>query len=242
MHIIPVIDLLNGIVVHAKKGERHNYQAITSALTSSNQALDIVAALMSVHPFQQLYIADLNAIQKLPNSQDLSQQNNFSVIATIARDYPNLTLWVDAGISNHAEIDLFLPLKVKLILGSENFSIIAQYLAIYHAIGEQSILSLDFMPMGYRGPQELLVNSAYWPKDVIVMSLANVGANQGVNQPLLAQLKAQAHDHFNLYAAGGVRDIADLNTLMALGMHGALVATALHQKQLTSQQLKQLAQ
>lgn len=242
MQIIPVIDLLNGIVVHAKKGERSHYQAIASALTPSSQPLDIVAALLALHPFQQLYIADLNAIQKLSNTQNDTHANNFSVIASIAQHYPDLTLWVDAGISNPAELDLWASLKVKLILGSENFSSMEQYLATYHAIDKQSILSLDFMPTGYQGPQDLLASTAYWPQEVIVMSLAHVGANQGANQPLLAQLKAQAGGDFNLYAAGGVRDIADLNTLKSLGIHGALIATALHNQQLTPQQLTLLQQ
>lgn len=263
MQIIPVIDLLNGIVVHAKKGERQHYQAITSALTSSSEPLAIVAALLALHPFQQLYIADLNAIQKLANTQDSTQSNNFSVITSIAQHYPHLTLWVDAGISNTTELDLWAPLslcspaKVKLILGSENFSSMEQYLSIYHALSEQTIteqtiakktiakqtiLSLDFMPNGYQGPQPLLESTANWPQEVIVMSLAHVGSNLGVNQQLLSQLKAKAGGDFNLYAAGGVRDIADLNTLKSLGIHGALIATALHNRQLTPQQLMLLQQ
>jgi len=241
MQIIPVIDLLSGIVVHAKKGERHNYQAIASALTSSSQPLDIVAALLALYPFEQLYIADLNAIQKLSNTQDCTQTNNFSVIASIGQRYPNLTLWVDAGISNTDELDLWSQLPAKLILGSENFSSMEQYLAVYHASNSQTILSLDFMPTGYQGPQALLQSTTYWPQDVIVMSLAHVGANQGVNQQLLSHLKTKAGD-FNLYAAGGVRDITDLNTLKSLGIHGALIATALHGKQLSPQQLALLKQ
>lgn len=241
MQIIPVIDLLNGIVVHAKKGERHNYQAITSALTPSSQPLDIVTALLALYPFEQLYIADLNAIQKLSNTQDCGANNNFDVIASIAQRHPNLTLWVDAGISSMTELDTWSQLKIKLILGSENFTSLEQYLQIYQASGRQSILSLDFMPSGYQGPQALLQSTTHWPQDVIVMSLAHVGANQGVNQQLLSKLKAKAGD-FNLYAAGGVRDITDLATLKALGIHGALVATALHSKQLSPQQLASLKQ
>jgi phosphoribosylformimino-5-aminoimidazole carboxamide ribotide isomerase len=239
MQIIPVIDLLNGTVVHAKKGERHNYRPIVSALTPSSQPLDIVAALLALYPFEQLYIADLNAIQKLSNTQDCTQTNNFSVITSIAQHYPNLTLWLDAGISNTNELDLWSQLPAKLILGSENFSSIEQYLDVYHASSSKTILSLDFMPTGYQGPKALLESTRYWPEEIIVMSLAHVGANQGANQALLSDLKAMAGD-FNLYAAGGVRDIADLNTLKALGVNGALMATALHAKQLTHQQLVSL--
>jgi phosphoribosylformimino-5-aminoimidazole carboxamide ribotide isomerase len=59
LNVIPVIDVLNGVVVHAKRGERATYQAIRSQLTHSSEPLDIVAALLDVYPFQQLYIADL---------------------------------------------------------------------------------------------------------------------------------------------------------------------------------------
>lgn len=236
MQIIPVIDLLNGIVVHAKKGERQHYQAIISALTPSSQPIDIVKSLLALHPFEQLYIADLNAIQKLSNMNDNNENNNFKVIASIARHYPHLTIWLDAGISNVTELTLWSQLKIKLILGSENFSTIEQYLAVYQANNIEKILSLDFMPNGYQGPLALLENTIHWPQDVIIMSLAHVGANQGASSDLLAKVK-QNTGKFNVYAAGGVRDITDLNTLKSIGVHGALVATALHNKQLSSQQL-----
>ncbi len=71
------------------------------------------------------------------------------------------------------------------------------------------------------------------------MSLANVGTNQGVNFTLLEKFK-QYTANFNLYAAGGVRGVDDLNRLKHLGVHGALIATALHQKQLTYQQIESL--
>ena len=53
MQIIPVIDLLNGVVVHAQRGDRKNYQPIQSALTTSHQPLDIVAALLEIYPFKE---------------------------------------------------------------------------------------------------------------------------------------------------------------------------------------------
>jgi phosphoribosylformimino-5-aminoimidazole carboxamide ribotide isomerase len=239
MQIIPVIDLLNGIVVHAKKGNRQHYQAITSKLTSSSEPLDIVAALLMLHPFEQLYIADLNAIQKLTNANASSESNNFDVIKSIQHHYPNLTIWVDAGISNMADFNLWSTLNVKLIFGSENFSSIEQYLTLHQASNAQQVLSLDFMPNGYQGPLALLQNTSYWPQDVIVMSLAHVGANQGANLTLLENIKQNA-SHFNLYAAGGVRGIEDLHTLKSMGIHGALMATALHEKQLSHQHLSSL--
>jgi len=235
MQIIPVIDLFNGVVVHAKKGERQHYQAIQSQLTSSSEPLAIVAALLKVYPFMQLYIADLNAIQKIESAVS----SNYKVIESIAQHYPKLTLWVDAGISNNTELRLWQNLNVRLVIGSEKFASIGNYRALNHQ-NKNFILSLDFFQHGYQGPIELLTNTEYWPKDVIAMSLANVGVNQGVNTVLLSETLAKAKN-FNLYAAGGVRHEEDLVMLKKMGIQGILIATALHQKQLITKHFKNLS-
>jgi phosphoribosylformimino-5-aminoimidazole carboxamide ribotide isomerase len=236
LKVIPVIDLLGGVVVHAKKGERATYQAIQSQLTPSSQPLDIVAALLAVYPFEQLYIADLNAIQKL-NGND---ENNYSVIAAIKQLYPKLELWVDAGISNNTELNSWQKLNVRLIIGSENFAKIGNFASLNIA-NKDFILSLDFMPSGYQGPAELLANTEYWPQDVILMSLLNVGSNNGTNVKLMRDFIARAKG-FNLIAAGGIRNIDDLITLKNMGANVALMATALHQKQISTKQLETIAQ
>ncbi len=236
MQIIPVIDLLNGTVVHARKGERHRYQAIQSLLTHSSKPLDIVAALLEYFPFRQLYIADLDAIQK-HNDTD----NNFHVIEAITKRYPNLKLWIDAGISNNKELDLWSNINASMILGTENFSTMQEYLTVKESIKTQCILSLDFMPHGYQGPIELIEATSHWPKDVIMMSLSHVGSGLGINTELLNKFKHHT-GKTNLYAAGGVRTIDDLNFLKQQGIHGALIATALHQKQIAPRQIASLSQ
>ncbi|MDO9281661.1 MAG: HisA/HisF-related TIM barrel protein [Methylotenera sp.] len=236
MKIIPVIDLLDGVVVHAKKGDRKHYQPIESLLTNSNKALDIVTALLELYPFPQLYIADLNAIQKYGDSYN----SNYKIIESITHRFPNLKLWIDAGISCNAELNVWDKLHSNLIIGSENFSSIGNFVSLRVSQESTFALSLDFMPNGYNGPLELLQNNSYWPKDVIVMSLANVGTNLGVNIKLMNEILVRAAG-FNLYAAGGIRGVEDLLMLKKTGIHGALIATALHQKQLTYQQLADLS-
>lgn len=228
MQIIPVIDLLNGAVVHAQQGQRHTYQPIKSLLTHSSKPLDIVAALLNVYPFSQLYIADLNAIQQ--------SGDNFNVIRTISQKFPQLKLWIDAGI----HYSQFIP-HSSVILGSENFSKLESFLAIKNQQIGNFILSLDFMPNSYQGPAELLESSQHWPQDVIVMSLQNVGANQGANANLMQKMLALASGK-NLYAAGGIRNAEDLVALKNMGIHGALIATALHQKQLSTSEIQSLKQ
>jgi phosphoribosylformimino-5-aminoimidazole carboxamide ribotide isomerase len=228
LHIIPVIDLLNGVVVHAKKGLRQHYQPIQSQLSASYQPLDVVKSLLDFYPFTQLYIADLNAIQKLNSSY----ATNLEVIKAIQQQYPKLTLWLDAGISNSEELDMWDKLKAKIVLGSEKFTSIGNYLSLSSTI-KNSILSLDFFVDGYHGPAELLTHHEYWPQDVIVMTLVNVGVNSGINIELLNKMRENA-EGFNLYAAGGVRNIDDLNLLKSMHINGALLATSLHQRQIST--------
>jgi phosphoribosylformimino-5-aminoimidazole carboxamide ribotide isomerase len=232
-NVIPVIDLLDGEVVHAKKGERSTYQPIQSRLTHSTKPLDIVAALLEVYPFRQLYIADLNAIQKL----GMPHTSNYNVIAIIQRNYPNLQLWVDAGISTPEDLRIWNMPNVNLVLGTENFKNLEEYLLIRQLLQNNFILSLDYFSSGFLGPSELLKKNEYWPKDVIVMSLANVGSNQGANIVLLSEMKLKA-PQTNVYAAGGIRNQEDLQTIKAIGLQGALLATSLHNLQINTQQLK----
>ncbi len=238
MQIIPVIDLLNGTVVHARKGDRKNYQAVQSSISKSSKPLDVVTALLEFYPFQQLYIADLNAIQKIG-------RNNFAEINSISQQHPNLKLWIDAGIANISDLALWNDRNFNVILASENFSDLDNFLktkAILssgHTSDSDYILSLDFMPDGYRGPPELLTDTQYWPENVILMSLAHVGTNRGANLELLAQFKAHAAQ-FNLYAAGGIRNLDDLIILKQAGIQGALVASALHTRQIVADELNRL--
>ena len=155
MKVIPVIDLLDGIVVHAKKGERSIYQPIQSQLTPSTQPLDIVATLLDVFPFKVLYIADLDAIQK---RSKIFKVNN-GVIESIRKCYPELELWVDAGISCIEEINVWKLSNLKIILGTENFAKISDYLKLKTHLKNNFILSLDFFSDGFHGPLELLESS-----------------------------------------------------------------------------------
>lgn len=233
MQIIPVIDLLDGTVVHAKKGDRKNYHAIQSLISGSSKPFDIVAALLQYHPFKQLYIADLNAIQKTGN-------NNLEVIKNIAQHHPGLELWIDAGINHTPEFALWSGCNFNVILGSENFSDLDNFINIRKQLDSKFILSLDFMPDGYHGPQELLQNAGYWPEHVIVMSLPHVGANQGPDLGLIDKFRQHSQRH-KLYAAGGVRSADDLNRLQQAGVDGALLATALHHKQISQAELEYLS-
>ena len=235
MRIIPVIDLLNGQVVHAQRGQRNAYRPLMSPLSANPCPESVVSALRSLAPFGQLYIADLNAIQQ--------QAPQWSLLCTLTQRFPHVQWWIDSGLSSLqalVEADAALtaqslalscrqglspPPTVRWVLGSETF---------LNAVNLQTaapncVLSLDFGLEGFRGDPLWLSSPHWWPNTVIVMSLSQVGAQEGPDVAQLSRICAAANAPQQLFAAGGVRHADDVKVLRALGVTGALVATALHQ-------------
>ena len=98
MRIIPVLDLKEGLVVHAIKGERERYQPVRSILTSRADPLEVARCLQTETQCRTFYIADLNAIQ--------GKGHNREAIGEIASQL-NAELWVDAGVvdaQSHARL------------------------------------------------------------------------------------------------------------------------------------------
>ena len=221
--LIPVIDLMRGQVVHAKRGQRSQYQPIQSLLCGSSNALEIVAALLKLYPFWTLYIADIDAI--------LGVGNHDALIAEICQHFPKLTIWLDTG--KH-----IFSAKARPVLGSESFSTLKSYLKNKSA----HVLSLDFNAQGALGIGELHDLNRYWPEEVICMTLNAVGNEQGVDTSRLQQMIALNNAKKNpskIYAAGGVRNIKDLQSLASMRLAGALLASALHSGQITREDIAQ---
>lgn len=228
MDIIPVIDLMQGRVVHARRGQRELYQPIQSSLCASSEVFDVVEGLLGLGEFDQLYVADLDAIQQRGHHRHL--------VVELLRRYPNLRIWLDAGFRHADDLRLWQKLDVTCILASESLKDTDTYLEMRKHC-RSSILSLDFMTQGYQGPETLLADPALWPDKVIAMTLARVGSNAGPDYDTLRQIITRAAGR-KIYAAGGIRDIRDIQLLKTLGLSGALVASALHAGNITRAQIE----
>ena len=86
------------------------------------------------------------------------------------------------------------------------------------------------------GDPELLAHSEYWPERIIIMSLNKVGSRSGPDLEFVASIQTLVPDR-QFYIAGGVRDRNDLARLAETGIHGALVASALHEQSLVHNDL-----
>ena len=231
MELIPVVDLLGGQVVHARKGQRSHYLPLRSGLCEGSQPETIVGALLALHPFRTLYIADLDAIQRCGSHAD--------AIARIRRRFPALDLWVDAGIGDERTLQHWIDARLGVpVIGSETMADAQLIVAAQQRCRPRSpILSLDFMGDSFQGPAELLSSPTdYWPQQILAMNLARVGSELGPDLGLISSLMAAAPDR-KVYAAGGVRSVADLEDLRRIGAAGALIASALHDGRLDREQL-----
>ena len=222
MDVIPVIDLMDGRVVHARRGERGAYRPIVSPLAPGAEPLATAAALLALAPFRALYVADLDAI--------LNRGGHDDVIAAIAAAHPGLEVWVDRGAASGR--------AGTPIVGTESH---ADAGSLQDALLGGAILSLDHDVDGPLGPVEVHDQPERWPRRVIAMTLARVGAGAGPDLGRLAEVLAKAGPERQVFAAGGVRGEDDLQALATLGVAGALVATALHDGRLSAEAVRRLA-
>ncbi|HKN29974.1 MAG TPA: HisA/HisF-related TIM barrel protein [Roseiarcus sp.] len=218
MQAIPVIDLIGGQVVHARIGDRASYRPIETPLSPTSDPVDVVRSLLAVYPFQTLYAADLDAIQR--------NGDNFSVLRRIRTEFPELRMWIDNGAADPDAVDALIRADLGApVIGSESQRDVA--LIAQHEDSRRIVLSLDFRGDAFQGPEEILTEPKRWPRRVIVMTLARVGSRVGPDLARLAAIGSIAAGR-EIYAAGGVRNAADLAVLKAAGAAGALIATALH--------------
>jgi phosphoribosylformimino-5-aminoimidazole carboxamide ribotide isomerase len=218
MEIIPVLDLKGGVVVRARMGERHLYAPIVTPLAATSDPLDVARGLLAVHPFATLYVADLDAIEE--------RGDNSGALREITRGCPGVSLWVDNGIADAAAAARWLDAGIgSLVLGSETQTDGALVRDLARDV--RVILSLDFRGSAFQGPSDILDDTSVWPARVIAMTLARVGSGAGPDVERLSEVRRIAPGR-RVYAAGGVRDAADLAALAHAGIAGALVATALH--------------
>jgi phosphoribosylformimino-5-aminoimidazole carboxamide ribotide isomerase len=239
LKVIPVIDVLNGIVVHAVKGRRKEYQPIKSILCDSVDPVKVAKTFKALG-FSEIYLADLDAIT--------GKQANFEVYKRIQSE-TGLNLMVDAGITDIEAAKKLLENGVsKVVIGTEtlqNKSFVQEAVSLLGK--DRVIVSLDLMgdkimvKLGFDGCKDALCLLRQFRQmgvlEFIVLDLMRVGSGEGVNMDFLKKALADLQE--GVYVGGGVRSIEDLVELRNLGLSRALVASALHNGKITIASLKQ---
>jgi len=215
MRIIPVIDVMGGVVVRAVAGRRSEYRPLVSRLTQSTDPLVVAEALLQATGAKELYVADLDAI--LGEATSAVEPSMFAA-----------TVLFDAGLRTLDQLDdMKRSPDLRAVVGTETWTVPpAQWPQPIPAI-----LSLDY----YEG--ELRTG---WPRSdselglmdkvaaVIVLDIARIGTGRGTGTEEIIRRLRRTHPHFEIIAGGGVKDRDDLRRLADAGADAALVASALH--------------
>ena len=241
MRIIPVIDVLNEKVVHGKKGERDKYEEIKSVICSDSNPLTVSKAFKTKFNFNELYIADLDAIMK--------GRRTYNYIKTIF-EATNMRIITDAGVTTIKEAEILFKNGAEVVIIAtetlDNFQELAEIVDKFGA--EKIITSIDLFNGNVMAKnteiknltpveiairiQELGINES------IVLELTRVGSNQGV---ALDQIKKiQQNTTLEILTGGGVRSVQDLINLKNLNLSGILIATAFHNGSITPEDINKI--
>ena len=221
--LILVMDLLDGQVVHALRGQRDRYRPINrfSSLVSS---ADPFLILQELKP-RELYIADLNRLT--------GRGDNSIVLKALRRQAVHSML--DYGLHGLRELQeaATAGLADTFVLGTETSSLDFIEMAACSDIPvsvsvdiiNNAVLTHDKRLQG--APLDVItVLNEYPLEEVIVLNLDRVGARTGLDRAFL-EAAVMVSDHAVL-CGGGIRQYEDLETLREIGIAGALVATAVH--------------
>jgi phosphoribosylformimino-5-aminoimidazole carboxamide ribotide isomerase len=248
MRILPVLDLLGGLVVRGVAGRRSQYRPIVSPLAADPRPGTVARAFVERLGLRECYVADLDAIA--------GAEPAWAVYRELTER--GLRLWIDAGTADVPRAAALARFEhagrrlARVVAGLETVPDEQALQAIAGAVGEERLsFSLDLRdghPLtsspGWagRGPIEIAaVAVAAGARSLIVLDLARVGVGGGVGtEPLCHELHAR-WPHVELVAGGGVRSIADVKSLAAAGCHAALVASVLHDGIITAEDIAALA-
>ena len=239
MRIIPVIDLMKGIVVHGQMGERKKYKPIQSVLCHSADPLTVAYAFEDKLQLKELYIADLNAIS----------HHDYSHLKEILKIKQNthLNLMLDCGIRSIDDILRVISTKIdRIIIATETLSGLNELERIADQIDRSKlILSIDTMY------NKILANSKeilelnpralaeygyeLGIQECIVLDLSKVGSEKGPNITIAKEIVDNVD--ISVITGGGIRCIDDIYYLEENGFTGVLIATALHNGNITRNDL-----
>jgi phosphoribosylformimino-5-aminoimidazole carboxamide ribotide isomerase len=239
MRIIPVLDLMNGQVVQAVRGERDTYQPIKSILTPETNPLAVAQALQAETGCREFYIADLDALQGKGDHWDVIRQ----LAAEVKAD-----LWIDAGVTHAASALKALNTgSIHVIVCSETLQDPEFLIDLGDGFpSERLLFSIDIVSGSVLARSSVLqdldpldaidfLSRRGWSR-FILLTLDRVGTGAGFDWSLL-QAARRRFPELSLIAGGGARKPHDIIALAALDLSGALVATAFHRGWITRHDL-----
>ncbi|MBA2859241.1 HisA/HisF family protein [Methanococcus maripaludis] len=207
MEIIPVIDLMNGLAVSGKSGNRKEYVPIKSVLCDSSDPHDVIKKYKE-NGAKKVYIADLNSI--------MNTGNNFEIVKSL-----DIFKIVDFGVTDKKDLENVKKYVNMTILGTETLNDIS-------ILNEENIiLSLDFKDgklLNYDLNEILKEIDKKTP--LIILDISSVGTQKGINVELIKDVLKKTDNP--IYIGGGIKSEDDLKISKELGISGVLIGTTIH--------------
>lgn len=238
--IVPVLDILDGQAVHAVRGERHAYQPLKIAEVTTSSPLAVAHHYREVYGFHRLYLADLDAI--------IHGQYNYELYNALL-SY-GWELWLDCGLRSLNDFAALDSYDGILIIGTETWNDWDVLDDVVSRVGTNRVfLSLDFhgnhliTPAGSLA-QEVgsVVNQAWYSgvRNLLFLDLSRVGTSEGLNcNPIWLDI-LRSYPWSLCAAGGGVKDSRDIHRLYQAGFDAVLVATALHRRAISLEEIQRL--
>lgn len=252
MQIIPVLDLSQGVAVHAQAGDRANYAPLKSDLVPGRDG-DAIALLRAFHAdlgVHECYVADLDAIQGGAIQRSLIRQ-----LAEFHTGFSGALL-VDAGTNTPGgALEVLSCGASEVVVGLETLHAFADLVSIVRRLGPTRVVfSLDLRlgsPVLHPAMQDAAgagpdaVTLAAQAADagvstLLLLDLGRVGTGCGVDLGLLEMVRRRVPG-IRLLAGGGVLTRRDLDRMRDAGCDGALIASAIHMGRVTASDLAELA-
>ncbi|MFX1260371.1 MAG: HisA/HisF-related TIM barrel protein, partial [Promethearchaeota archaeon] len=201
--------------------------------------IEIIKILTQKFKFNEIYLADLDAIiKKKPNLKLLSK----------ILEIPRAKIALDPGIANKENLLIYSRFKLnKLILGLETireYDVITEGLKIFTP--NKLIISIDMYKKKIisnikelKGQNPLNVIDLleeFNIKELILLDLFRVGQKIGGIPPLY--LKIRKIFNGNILVGGGIRDYKDVIMYRENNFSGVLIATALYDKSIIIDKLR----
>jgi phosphoribosylformimino-5-aminoimidazole carboxamide ribotide isomerase len=244
VRVLPVIDLLRGDVVRGVAGEREKYRPIVSQLATDARPESIGHAIVG-RGFRDCYVADLDAIA--------GAEPDWRTYATLMR--AGLKLWIDAGCGTVTRAHTLATFQAegqmlhRILVGLETLESVEELTEIVAEIGvERLVFGLDLKqgrPLTriaeWRDAEPLtLLRTMHGigVRSFVILDLAAVGVNGGPATASLCAAARESYSEIEITSGGGVRGVADLESLATAGCDYALVASALHDGRLSAEALQ----
>lgn len=229
VELVPVFDLYRGQIVHAKGGNRSEYQPLVSRYSNGQGPFELITQIVSDYLPEQIYVADLDGI--------IHSQYAWDFYTKLIR-LP-CSIWIDLGIQQAQQVRRLLDLGCNVILGLESLTSPAHLQELvkeFISEGSRIRFSLDLVQLQPKAnpawPNDPIVIAeqvfATGLRNLLVLDLTQVGISQGISTHLLCQRMKALHPEWDIWTGGGICTWQDLQQLSQYGVSAGLVASSIH--------------